>query len=357
MYEEGRISTMKPCEYSHHEGVGWDAALQRSGGDLLQSWRWGDFKQRHGWSVERIHTSGLAGEGMAQVLFRHRRGLVLAYVPRGPIISGGDDVAAELLESIDKLCVRHRSVVLVVKPDRPLPSAWSGTANGFASGPASFQASQTVKVQLIPDDDLLAQMRKDTGHNISHAQRNGIAVEHTAVEPAAIQLFYRLLQETAQRNGFRIHPYAYYEDFLQVFEDDAILLFSRTDGVVTTGLIAARFGSEGRSMYAGSATGDRARGDTALLRFEAMRWARDRGCTVFDLGGIAPASPLIASDDGRDDASDRHRSSLDGVRQFKVGFGGEIVTYPPTVERRYRPGLAWLVRQFHSRFRTSPPQE
>lgn len=33
----------------------WDDAIARLDGDLLQSWRWGEFKQRHGWNVERIH--------------------------------------------------------------------------------------------------------------------------------------------------------------------------------------------------------------------------------------------------------------------------------------------------------------
>lgn len=350
MHTKGFVPSLIPDGYSDREGADWDTALQRLGGDFLQSWRWGEFKSSHGWSAERVQVRTPSGMGMAQVLFRRRGGITLAYIPRGPAMDKGGAVASELLAGIDEVCARQRVVVLVVEPNQPLPSFWTHEDGRFSSGPASFQASRTVKVRLTPEADLLAQMRKDTRYNISYAQRNGMLVERAPVESPAITTFYRLLQDTSQRNGFRIHSYSYYEDFLRILGDEAILLFSRVEGVVTAGLIAARCGSEARSMYAGSATEHRSRGDTALLRLEAMRWARDHGCAVFDLGGIAAEAPVSPIAEHEKSGSD-----LDGVRQFKVGFGGEIVTYPATVERRYRPGLAWVVRRFHSRFRTAAP--
>jgi len=288
------------------------------------------------------------------VLFRQCGWFTLAYVPRGSVIAGGDTVALEVLEAIDAICAKNRAIALVVDPDRPLPPTWTREGGGFASGPEPFQASRTVKVPLAPDADLVARMRKDTRYNILHAQRRGVIVERVPVEPSATQTFYRLMQETAQRNGFHIHPHSYYEDFLRIFEDQAILLFSRVDGVVTAGLIAARCGNEARSMYAGSESAHRGRGDTALIRFEAMRWAREQGCTLYDLGGSGREVTATAS--GRDGQGDgRQSSGLAGVEQFKVGFGGEIIAYPPTMERRYRPGLAWLLRRLHPRFRTAAP--
>ncbi len=82
-----------------------------------------------------------------------------------------------------------------------------------------------------------------------------------------------------------------------------------------------------------------------------MGWARERGCIRYDLGGIASDTPHAgtagAAEPGRSD-------NLAGVHQFKTGFGGEIVTYPGTVERRYRPTLAWLARRVSSRYRGTP---
>lgn len=329
----------------------WDDALRRLDGDFLQCWGWGEFKQRHGWNVERLHIEHPDGEALAQLLFRRKGPFSLGYLPRGPLIRGGETVAAGLLDAINDTCARHRAITLVVEPDRPLPQEWTDAGGPFTDGPEAFQTSRTVKVALADDARLLSRMRKDTRYNALYAQRHGIVVEAAPAEPATITTFYDLLKETSQRNAFGIHGRDYYDDFLRIFGDQAVLLFSRFKGVPTAALIAVRNGDEGRSMYAGSSIVHRRRGDAALLRFEAMRWARDHGCSRFDLGGIAPGTPR--SGQNEDDDKDQWRVHLAGVHQFKMGFGGEIVAFPATVERRYHPALAWLVRRSNSRFRTA----
>lgn len=328
----------------------WDAAIARLDGDLLQSWRWGAFKQQHGWYARHVQTTGANGDAMAQVLFRRVGPFSIAYLPRGPVMSDEPGDALDLLHGIDEVCRRERAIVLVIEPHRPLPDAWFNVRRGFVRGPASFQTSRTVKVDLLDDEVLLAQMRKDTRQNIAYARRHGVIVEQVIAGDAQIDIFYRLLRETSRRRGFGIHSRAYYKDFLDVFGDQAVLLLARVDGVITAGLITSRIGGEARSMYAGSIRAQRSRGDAALLRFAAMKWARDHGCTRYDLGGIAPEPPLNETDD----EGVRSHSDLEGVDQFKTGFGGNIVSYPETVERRYLPRIAWLMRRLNPRFRAAP---
>lgn len=334
----------------NEDGAGWDADIARLDGDLLQSWRWGAFKQQHGWYARHVQTSGDDGEAMAQVLFRRFGPFSIAYLPRGPVMSDENSDGLDLIEGIDDMCERHRAIVLVVEPHQSLPDAWFNDRRGFVRGPANFQTSRTVKVDLLDDERLLAQMRKDTRYNITYAQRHGVTVDHATPSDAQIDVFYRLLQETSQRSGFGIHSQAYYKDFLDVFGDQAVLLFARIDGVATAGQIAARAGAEARSMYAGSSRAHRSRGDAALLQFATMQWARSQGCSRYDLGGIAPEP--APSGPGNDHV--RTGSDLAGVHQFKTGFGGGIVTYPETVERRYHPRIAWLVRRLNARFRSAP---
>lgn len=50
----------------------WDAAVLAEEGHFLQSWRWGEFKARFGWSVERVSVAGRSGTALAQVLFQSR---------------------------------------------------------------------------------------------------------------------------------------------------------------------------------------------------------------------------------------------------------------------------------------------
>ncbi|MDQ3653843.1 MAG: aminoacyltransferase, partial [Chloroflexota bacterium] len=239
---------------------------------------------------ERVLVDNETGTALAQILFRKRGPFTVAYMPRGPVVGANDALAADLLRGIDAVCTRHRAILLVIEPHKTFPPSWLNMDGAFAPGPASFQTSRTVKVELVDDATLLAQMRKDTRYNITYAQRKGVSIENVVANATNLDVFYRLLGETAERNGFGIHARAYYEDFLACFGEQAVLLFSHAQGVVTAGLIAARFGLEARSMYAGSAGAHRGRGDSALLRFVAMQWARELGCLRYDLGGIASAS-------------------------------------------------------------------
>ncbi len=331
----------------------WDGGVHHAHGDLLQSWQWGAFKELHGWDVTRVRVDQVDAYALAQVMFRHAGPFVIAYIPRGPIFSDGFTDHDRLWATVDEVCTDRRSVVLVVEPDKPLPSSSHTTtdAYGFSRGPEWFQTARTVKVPLTDDDSVLAQMRKDTRYNIQYAQRHGVTVERISGDRADVERFYSLLSETARRNGFGIHRASYYRDFLRIFGDQSVLLLAHAGGMVTAGLIAARCGPEGRSMYAGSGSMERVRGDAALLRFEAMRWTREAGGIQYDLGGIAP-TPSMAGSNPRHTL--RSATGLEGVDTFKTGFGGSIVTYPPTCERRYRAAFAWLLRHVNPKFRAAP---
>ncbi len=336
----------------------WETALWQAGGDLLQSWDWGEFKGRHGWRVGRVVVRQGDAVALAQVLFRTVGPFTLAYLPRGPVVTpgssshtsqqwgGGDLLAERLLVAVDRICRRHRAISLVMEPTGPLPGAWSGSA--FVPGPGAFQPARTVVVPLEPDEVLLAQMRRDTRQNIAHARRRGVTVSRHVgpVGPETMATFYALLRETACRGNFGIHSQGYYEDMLRVFRDRAVLLLCYDGGTVTGGLIAARSGDSARSMYGGS-TGNRGRGDAALLRFTAMSWAREAGCRRYDLGGIAPVAPLRS----RDGVTAAPAGGMDGVDQFKAGFGGTVAAFPAPVERRYRPVLVWCASRVFPRLR------
>jgi peptidoglycan pentaglycine glycine transferase (the first glycine) len=179
------------------------------------------------------------------------------------------------------------------------------------------------------------------------AERRGVEIRHESASEEAIATFYQLLQETSDRNEFGIHSPEYYRDFLRFFGDRALLLNAYVDGQPAAGLVAARFGPEAIYMYGASSTLHRAHGAAFALQFEAMRWARDHGCAKYDLWGIPSEDPNTQHVDG-DRVAGTKGDDWSGLYKFKVGFGGNIVSYPPTLERRYRPLIAFGVRHFYA---------
>jgi len=65
--------------------------------------------------------------------------------------------------------------------------------------------------------------------------------------------------------------------------------------------------------------------ESMALQWAAMRWARDRGCTRYDLWGIPDevgADPAAYAD-----PDSWGEGGLWGVYRFKQGFGGQVVRY------------------------------
>lgn len=328
---------------SFDEGY-WNRELADLNGHLLQSWQWGEFKRNHGWDVDRVAVDLPSGSGRAQVLFRRKGPVSIGYIPRGPAMRGERlPVFNALMKEIDAVCRDRQAISLMIEPDGPLGLHGTFRSAGFVRGPAPFQPVRTVKVPLLDDQSLLGQMHQKTRYNIRLAQRRGVELEYRDGDEAALTSFYQLLTDTAQRNEFGIHDQAYYTDFMRIFGDQALLLFALVDGTIAAGLIAARFGEEAVYMYGGSSTAFRAHGAAFLLQFEAMRWARDRGCRRYDLWGIPAVDPTFTDD--ATTMAGTHGDDWRGLYNFKVRFGGEIVSYPPSMERRYHPILSWLARR------------
>jgi len=323
----------------------WDADLCASGGHLLQSWRWGELKARHGWRVERHAVPGEDGAvAQGQILSRHRGPVGVGYIPRGPSFGeGGPETVKALFAVVDAQARKDRILFTIVEPDRPMPLTGRFKQAGFVRGGDHVQPGRTVKVALLPDDALLGQMRQNTRYSVRLAQRREVQIARLGDGPT-IDDFYGLLTDTSERNSFGVHSRAYYADFLSIFGDDALCLFAHADGALAAALISARFGDEAIYMYGASSTQNRAHGAAFLLQFEAMRWARDGGCRRYDLWGIPDIDPEPTPEGSTGGVASKGDDRR-GLFRFKTGFGGEIVSYPPMLERRYRPVSAFLAKR------------
>lgn len=323
----------------------WDAALKSNGGHLLQSWKWGDFKALYGWEPERVHVSTPDGEAWAQVLFRSRGPISIGYIPRGPLVTGDQKrVWPHLQKQLNALARRRRAMSIILEPDQPLkidPKLFR-----LKPGPEHNQPGRTVMLPLGPDDVMLAHMHQKTRYSVRLAMRRNVELEWVSgADQAAVDAFYELLEDTANRNEFEVHSKSYYEDFLRIFGDDACFIFARYQGNLCAVVIAAAFGEVGTYMYGASSTQHRGHGAAFLLQFEAMKWARDRGCDHYDLWGIPKIDPDSVTSDDKTAIAGTKGDDWRGIYRFKTGFGGTIINLPDTFEREYIPGLPWLARK------------
>lgn len=302
----------------------WDSALQRLGGNLLQSRRWGDFKELQGWNVRRICEESSLATWTAQILFKPLGPFSIAYVPCGPTMAGDYAVAfSRMMTAIDAVCRQHRAITLIMEPDQRFDIPGTYREYGFVQWTNPFQPRTTMSIPIDDDQSMLARMHHKTRYHIRLAQRQGAVIEPRPASQKAIEEFHALYAETVARNGLTLLPVDYFKDLLSAFGDQAELLFAMIDGRPAAAALLARFADEATYLFAGSSKQNRGQGAGAFLVFGSLQWARERSCRSLDLGSI----------------------SSQGLRDFKSGFGGVVHSYPPAMERRYRPLMAWGARR------------
>ncbi len=327
----------------------WDHFLQEHpDAHLLQTSLWGDFKAQFGWQVERVQ----AGNTGAQILFRPLvarlpQGLTFAYVAKGPV---GDDWLSVWPE-IDRVCRRRRAVLLKVEPDCWEPDSPQEAARlaarfpGFRTGSDPIQPRQTVVISLAGnEEDWLARMKQKTRYNIRLAEKkDGLVRPSTELET-----FYRLMQVTGQRDGFGVHSLDYFRQAYNLFHPAGMceLFMAEYAGRPLAGLMVFAQGARAWYFYGASNDEERNRMPTYLLQWEAMRWAKARGCSVYDLWGVPDA------DEATLEANFTNRSDgLWGVYRFKRGFGGELKRSAGAWDRAYLPLVLpfyrWWSRRRH----------
>lgn len=286
---------------------------------VLQSWDWAEIKRRHNWTPVRLLWSiGERPVAAAQILCRslpHTPWSVL-YVPKGPVLDYTDsDLVAEVLHDLEQHTRRRRAIFCKIDPDTNLAEAKETLiAHEWRCSDEQIQFRNTALLDLRPSEEaLLAAMKSKARYNIRLAARQGVTVhEGTARD---LGCFYEMYAETGQRDGFLIRPLDYYRDAWQVFLEAGLahMLLAKVEGDVVAGLILFRFGPETWFMYGASTSKHRSRMPNYALQWEAIRWAKSAGCTVYDLWG-APDTL---------DKADR----LWGVWRFKEGLGAQFAPH------------------------------
>lgn len=188
----------------------------------------------------------------------------------------------------------------------------------------SIQPRKTVVIDLRkPESEILSQMREKTRYNIRLAERRGVQV--TSDKTGAtnyFEKFWRLLQETAKRDGFHTHEKQHYEKLLAIWSQNFSneLFCVEYCGEVLAAAIVNFYGNTATYLHGASSRKDKEVMAPHLLHWRIIQEAKKRGFTQYDFGGI-------------------DEKKWPGVTRFKLGFGGEVFEYPPSIDIIYRPIL------------------
>lgn len=277
-------------------------------GAFLQSWEWGAFQESIGRTVERILVEDERGVLLAQAV---RLDLPLGWsywqISKGPL---GTMPQAEMMKELAERL--PMGAFVRIEPIATPQKMWKTK---------DVQPSTTSILDLTHGmAAIAADMKPKTRYNIRLAEKKGVTVRASA--SPAIEDMERLLEQTAARDRFSLHPLAYYAAMLEALKGSEVrasLAFADYDGRPLAANVSIDFNDQRTYLHGASSNLHRNVMAPYLLHNFLINNAIAQGMTSYDFWGVAPVG-----------ASKNH--SWAGITQFKLGFGGEIVTAPGTFD-------------------------
>lgn len=309
-------------------------------GAFMQTWEWGLFQQALARKIER-HFVAANREPIAVFTVVHHQlplGLSYGYIPRGPVFAKHIAEESEYLKILKKIRLwaqeKHPSLAFMrLEPPltnfRPLQGQ-----NEFYFPSYYVQPKKNHIVGLTGSEkEMLAKFHPSTRSNISRAEKRGVTMEiKPGFDPAEYQEFLAMAKDTTQRNnGKNTYPSnAYFRALLQTIPplpekyDPGRLSLGVFLGYQNQQPAAAHlvlfFGSTATYLYGASYSRSLPSKVSTYLHWAAMREAKKRGLSRYDLGGI-----------------DEKRWPT--LTNFKRQFRGEELDYVGNIDIPLRPLL------------------
>ena len=292
-----------------------------------------------------------AGElvGGAQILSR-RVPVVggVGYLPYGPLIDPTVDdrsmVRRGLVQGLRRLCRKHLRMLFVQPPEGAEDVSADLLAQGFRPSSADIAPAGSIRIDLAEDLETIRSRFGKTLRRWSNKwEAHGVTV-HLGGE-RDVPLLAAMVAQTGERHGFRAPPADYLAALYRELSagDNAALFVGRVHGVPVAADLVTVCGGMIRGRLAGfDRFSEAARLSVpAAIRWEIIKWGKERGHRWMDFGGLSAATLDALIDGGRSDGPALHRPAEADVRRHALPLSaGRGAAGSGTAADGLRPGPA-----------------
>ncbi|MBI2635406.1 MAG: peptidoglycan bridge formation glycyltransferase FemA/FemB family protein [Parcubacteria group bacterium] len=300
---------------------------------FAQAWFFGKWQEITGRRVRRFEIKeGEETIGFFQVIkYELPFSKNLLYIPHGPVLKN-TDLNNEFLEEFRKKLVeigKEENAVFVrfdfFSPRPNLPAGGEGRSElskyfkkvpsyGYQS--SYFQPKYEWIINLTKsEDELLSAMHPKTRYNIGLAERRDVKIEIIGGNfERHFNDFYRLLEQTAKRDSFGLHPKIYYRNIFETLNSgNAFLAVARYDNNILLINLVLLYGNTAYFVFGGSSDEHKNLMAPHLAHWESIKEAKIRGMKFYNLGGVQ--------------ANTGGYENYEGISVFKKRFGGELLEH------------------------------
>lgn len=291
--------------------------------NFLQSPEWGKVNQLVGYKVVQKNDA----EFWCQMIIKTaKRGRYLE-VPGGPLLDWDNrEKVQQVFQEIQKVAEQEKCVFVRLRPQLRINEIDKLQGLTLRRAPMHLHAEHTIILDLTkPEEQLLAEMRRQTRYEVRRADKLGLKVHYTQ-EEQEFREFHRVQAETAERQHFVPPSLKMLLAEREAFGENARLYIAQTEDSkpVAYGLILIS-GDEAEYFEAASTELNYKLPGAYALQWQVIRDLKKLGLKRYNLWGIAPPN------------QPEHRYAK--VTTFKKGFGGEVVEFVPAQDLIIKKGL------------------
>lgn len=285
--------------------------------EFLQSWEWGEFQAATGNQPLRLVVDKTPVQGFVHCL---PFGFSFVYFPRIPTLTH------EQIKELKVFLKKQKHIFARIEP----------AEQEIKGVKVSCRQPQTTLILNIEQDKeaLLTQMHAKTRYNIRLAAKKGVLITREKNS----DIFSSLNKETSERDGFKSHEDEYYTQMLESPLTEQLIAWYEEEPIAT--ILCIEYKDTVVYLHGASANEKRNVMAPYLLQWTAIEYAKQKQARYYDFWGVAPqenGSSGVKSEFNGFSWGVNHPWT--GVTRFKVGFGGDIKTYPGAVEWPLRPFL------------------
>lgn len=289
--------------------------LNKKAGHPLQSFEWGEFREKTGVKVVRTDSFQLSLHKIPHTSFN------IGYLPKG------DMPTKEILEKLIEIGKRENCIFIQIEPNVESSENLISKIKDLDLVPAAhplFTKYNFVLDITKDEEELLKNMHPKTRYNVRVAQKHGVVVVEDNSD-SAFENYLKLTWETTKRQGFYAHSKNYHRLMWSTLKGNMAHLFlAKYKGKVLTSWIVFVFKDTLYYPYGASSSEHREVMASNLMMWEVIRWGKEKGLKKFDMWGALGPNP---------DKND----SWYGFHRFKEGYGGKLVEYVGSYDLVIKP--------------------
>jgi len=292
----------------------------------LQSWEWGEFRQKTGVKVIRLGAYDGKKLISGYQLTIHpipKTNFTILYFPKGPLPT---DLMLDALKKVGK---EENTILVKLEPNlrNNLDVKNYLLSHGCQSGQPLF-TKYTFQLDLTKtEEQIIAGMKPKTRYNIRVAQKHGVEISEDNSKKA-FDIYLKLVLETTQRQGFYNHTPEYHRLLWETLVPTGMyhLLLAKYQNQVLAAYVFFTFNKVLYYPYGASTRSYREVMAPHALFWEAIKFGKKQGCQVFDMWGSLGPNPSP-------------KDPWFGFHRFKEGFGGELVEFLGTYDLVINPQI------------------